>query len=121
MLPRAKDTFSEGRLAKTMKFVSGVLFDTPETSASKKEQETGFEGFGKELPRAFDVLRQAGIMGQNKNKGKEREKPDTEGIEDVLRGCRRVVVIGIHGWFPGAVMRSVLGEVGFLLFLRASY
>jgi len=24
-----------------------------------------------------------------------------EKINDVLRGCRRVVVIGIHGWFPG--------------------
>jgi hypothetical protein len=24
-----------------------------------------------------------------------------EGMKDVLRGCKRVVVIGIHGWFPG--------------------
>ena len=23
------------------------------------------------------------------------------GMKDVLRGCKRVVVIGIHGWFPG--------------------
>ena len=22
-------------------------------------------------------------------------------MKDVLRGCKRVVVIGIHGWFPG--------------------
>ncbi|KAG6855174.1 hypothetical protein H0H87_007294, partial [Tephrocybe sp. NHM501043] len=32
-------------------------------------------------------------------------------MEDVLRGCRRVLVIGVHGWFPGAIMRSVIGEV----------
>ncbi|KAK7035510.1 hypothetical protein VNI00_011803 [Paramarasmius palmivorus] len=31
-------------------------------------------------------------------------------VRDVLRGCKRVVVIGIHGWFPGAVMRTMLGE-----------
>ncbi|KAM6489206.1 hypothetical protein JOM56_015376 [Amanita muscaria] len=31
--------------------------------------------------------------------------------EDVLRGSRRVVVIGVHGWFPGTVMRTVIGEV----------
>jgi hypothetical protein len=24
-----------------------------------------------------------------------------EGIPNVLRGCKRVVVIGVHGWFPG--------------------
>jgi hypothetical protein len=24
-----------------------------------------------------------------------------EGMKDVLRGCKRVAVIGIHGWFPG--------------------
>ena len=25
----------------------------------------------------------------------------SHGMNDVLRGCKRVVVIGIHGWFPG--------------------
>ena len=25
----------------------------------------------------------------------------SRGMKDVLRGCKRVVVIGIHGWFPG--------------------
>lgn len=30
--------------------------------------------------------------------------------EEVLRGCERVVVIGVHGWFPGTVMRTVIGE-----------
>ncbi|KAH6894036.1 hypothetical protein BKA70DRAFT_1117551, partial [Coprinopsis sp. MPI-PUGE-AT-0042] len=32
-------------------------------------------------------------------------------VDDVLRGCKRVVIIGVHGWFPGAVMRTMLGEV----------
>ena len=25
----------------------------------------------------------------------------SHGVKDVLRGCKRVVVIGVHGWFPG--------------------
>ncbi|PPQ81637.1 LOW QUALITY PROTEIN: hypothetical protein CVT25_013609 [Psilocybe cyanescens] len=40
----------------------------------------------------------------------------SEGMKDVLRGCKRVVVIGVHGWFPGAMIRTVLGEVRFLSF-----
>ncbi|KAJ7600337.1 hypothetical protein C8J56DRAFT_767072 [Mycena floridula] len=115
LLPTWQDTFHTSprnsvppqpgsKLSKTMKFVSGVLFakDNPEASRGNraKEKEKEFLHFGKELPRAWDVL-------ENKIH------------PDVLRGCERVVVIGIHGWFPGkfklihskgAVMRTVLGE-----------
>ncbi|ESK92975.1 yml020w-like protein [Moniliophthora roreri MCA 2997] len=43
--------------------------------------------------------------------GTGKEGDGAEGhVRDVLRGCKRVVVIGIHGWFPGAVMRTMLGE-----------
>ncbi|EEB87541.1 hypothetical protein MPER_15077, partial [Moniliophthora perniciosa FA553] len=43
--------------------------------------------------------------------GTGKEGHGAEGhVRDVLRGCKRVVVIGIHGWFPGAVMRTMLGE-----------
>lgn len=100
-----------GKLAKTMKFVSNVLFDHPETPMPVNKVDEDYESFGKELPRSFDVLRQAGITpNAGTKKGKGKEKADVEGMEDVLRGCRKVVVIGIHGWFPGAVMRSVIGE-----------
>jgi hypothetical protein len=37
----------------------------------------------------------AGGIDENENKS------HSFGIKDVLRGCKRVVVIGIHGWFPG--------------------
>ena len=39
------------------------------------------------LPQAWDAL-DAAQAGTTLNK-------------DVLRGCKRVVVIGVHGWFPG--------------------
>ncbi|PPR02906.1 hypothetical protein CVT24_012213 [Panaeolus cyanescens] len=38
------------------------------------------------------------------------EPAKMEEVRDVLRGCKRVVVIGVHGWFPGAMIRTVLGE-----------
>lgn len=80
-----------------MKFVSGVLFaaDKPEArdvrKSKGKAREQEFLHFGKELPKAWDVVQD--ILDP-----------------DALLGCRRVIVIGIHGWFPGAVMRTVLGE-----------
>ncbi|GLB45672.1 hypothetical protein LshimejAT787_2600050 [Lyophyllum shimeji] len=106
VLPTWSDTFHTAprnvipppptsKLTKTMKLVSGMLFATekPEDRAARKgkAREQEFLHFGKELPKAWDML---------------QDKLDT----DVLRGCRRVVVIGIHGWFPGAIMRTVLGE-----------
>lgn len=104
LLPTWADTFHTAprsvipppptsKFAKTMQFVSGVLFATDKHGAGKdsvrrkernkgKGKEQEYVRFGQELPRAWDV------MG---------DKLDP----DILRGCRRVVVIGIHGWFPG--------------------
>lgn len=47
-----------------------------------KEKEHEFSHFGKELPRAFDVV-------------EDKLEPD------ILRGCSKAVIIGVHGWFPG--------------------
>ncbi|KAI0061334.1 hypothetical protein BV25DRAFT_1886938 [Artomyces pyxidatus] len=108
VLPTWDDTFRAGprgtvppppasTLKKTMKFVNHVLFAKDESSGSvgkgkaRARRDEGFAHFGKALPRAWDVV--GGHLDG-----------------DVLRGSKRVVVIGIHGWFPGAVMRTVLGE-----------
>lgn len=71
-----------------MKLVSDVLF-AKESSLSAalgkgKEREPNTY-FGKQLPRAWDVMQ--GTFNS-----------------DVLRGCENVVVIGIHGWFPGETL-----------------
>ncbi|TFK64865.1 hypothetical protein BDN72DRAFT_846231 [Pluteus cervinus] len=107
VLPTWSDTFHaaprnvippppQSKLTKTMKFVSEVLFakDAPTSSGKGREDHVNdvrFTHFGKELPKAWDVVE--GDMDL-----------------DVLRGCQNVVVIGIHGWFPGVVVRTVLGE-----------
>ncbi|KAF9258763.1 hypothetical protein L218DRAFT_934493 [Marasmius fiardii PR-910] len=107
---------------------------------------TVWEEWGKELPRALDVIEgrgppfeeppllrklagipvvveekvgegnspaermSRGIAGKGAG-GRGKEGQSAEGhVGDVLRGCKNIVVIGIHGWFPGAVMRTVLGE-----------
>lgn len=100
-------------VAKTFNFVSGVLFPWDADGGRKgkgRARDKEFVNFGKELPKAFDVF------------GKKLEP-------DVLRGCRKAAIIGVHGWFPGtwlaicsktsfdldcdigAVMRTVLGDV----------
>lgn len=83
-------------LTKTVRFVSGMLFakddgTSTETDKARSKSDEYFADFGKELPRTWDVIGES-IDG------------------NILQGCKRVVVIGIHGWFPGAVMRTVLGE-----------
>ena len=82
--PRAQ---SDTALAKTVRFVSGMLWakDDGASTGKGKARSTDderFADFGRELPRIWDVI---------------GERLDG----DVLQGCKRVVVIGIHGWFPG--------------------
>ncbi|KAL0068380.1 hypothetical protein AAF712_004458 [Marasmius tenuissimus] len=103
-------------------------------SASQTHRDVwSWEEWGKGLPRALDVLEgrgppfeeppvfkklagnpaekmSQGIAGKGAG-GSGKEGQTTEGhVRDVLRGCKKVVVIGIHGWFPGAIMRTMLGE-----------
>ncbi|KAG5220273.1 glycoside hydrolase family protein [Salix suchowensis] len=135
VLPTWEDTFHAqprnhvpppppSTLARTMKFVSGVLFakETSEgessgvgreasgVSATKgsslkwkgksKEIEKEMVHFGKSLPRAWDVMKKHSSTGSGSGSGLAPE--------DVLRGCRKVVVIGIHGWFPGQCLSAPL-------------
>jgi hypothetical protein len=107
VLPTWDDTFlipprssvprvnSDSAFTKTVRFVSGMLFakdDSASVERDKAHSKSGehFADFGNELPRIWDVI--------------------DEQDDNFLQGCKRVVVIGIHGWFPGAVMRTVLGE-----------
>jgi hypothetical protein len=53
-----------------------------ETDKARSKDEEYFADFGNELPRTWDVIGET-LDG------------------NILQGCKRVVVIGIHGWFPG--------------------
>ncbi|KAF6742553.1 hypothetical protein DFP72DRAFT_810885 [Ephemerocybe angulata] len=78
--------------------------------------------FGQELPKSWEVIERA-LSGAQDDGDSRRPglfvgagpTVSAEGVsevleKDVLRGCKRVVVIGVHGWFPGAMMRTMLGE-----------
>ncbi|OAX40788.1 hypothetical protein K503DRAFT_791177 [Rhizopogon vinicolor AM-OR11-026] len=104
VLPTWEDTFHtqprarvpsqpSSAFSKTFQYVSDVLFARDEPVANKKGKgrERPLGPYEKALPRSWDV-----IGGQEP--------------WNVLQGCQRAVVIGVHGWFPGAVMRTVIGE-----------
>lgn len=105
-------------LGKTMNFMSRVIYDKDTGSSDPKGKGRAREGsslgseyrhispsneewtekfgeFGNDLPKAWKIVEESG--GQT---------------TDILRGCRKVVVIGVHGWFPNAMIRTVFGEVG---------
>ncbi|CCM04162.1 uncharacterized protein FIBRA_06324 [Fibroporia radiculosa] len=84
----------KSKLSKTLSLVSGVLFnkDEPEPKGKGKERErhAEFLHFGKELPKAIQTI---------------GEQLDPY----LLNGGCRVVVIGVAGWSPGAVTRTLAG------------
>lgn len=82
-------------LSKTLQYVSGVLFSRDETPLNKgkgKGKETVYSPYDKALPRTWDALGGGAAV-------------------DVLRGCKRVVIIGVHGWFPGRSPPWMCNEV----------
>ncbi len=95
-------------------------------SAAERERKERFQNFGKGLPRAWEVVDHTttGLVASSsatQTPGskpgrfsltlKEEDKVGSLGssershVYDVLRGCKRVVVIGVHGWFPGELPR----------------
>ncbi|KAJ3741327.1 hypothetical protein DFH05DRAFT_1403763 [Lentinula detonsa] len=87
-----------------------------ELLARERQKLRELLNWGQNLPRAWEVIDQA-IENRRKSvqdkKGKVKSmigQEESHKDVDVTRGCKKVVVIGIHGWFPGAVMRSMLGE-----------
>ncbi|PCH42800.1 hypothetical protein WOLCODRAFT_138070 [Wolfiporia cocos MD-104 SS10] len=94
--PKPQQQGAKSKLSKTISLVSGVLFnkDEPEGKGKEKERErerqAQFIHFGKELPKAFGVLEQ-------------------ELDAYMLNGGCRVVVVGVAGWSPGPVTRTLAG------------
>jgi hypothetical protein len=60
------------------------------------------EPIGPTLPRLWSVMEEPTAKGKGKRKAVE---------QGPSRGCKRAVVIGVHGWFPGGLIKSVFGAV----------
>ena len=114
---KGKERVREGGVAATR--ARGEAESGESLSLAEKEKRERFREFGKELPKAWGVLEEGGVdtrgmgFGGSKFGGGSSSlktafglkgpmtREDANGFYDVLRGCRRVVVIGVHGWFPG--------------------
>lgn len=99
--PKSRSSASSA-FCKTMGFVSSVLFAREEDESSKRkgkqrERHPDLEAFGKELPRAWKVLGEA---------------PN----HSILLECKKIVVIGVHGWFPGTVSICFIARFKFKLY-----
>ncbi|KAK7443986.1 hypothetical protein VKT23_015383 [Stygiomarasmius scandens] len=81
----------------------------PQNAKEALSSQTAMPGMG--LEPATTLSLPADMLTAYKGKGKYKANTEvSEAVQDVLKGCKKVVVIGIHGWFPGAVIKSVLGE-----------
>ncbi|KAF8583529.1 hypothetical protein K439DRAFT_1634370 [Ramaria rubella] len=104
VLPTFEDTFGTpprsiplprdaSTIRRTIRYMSGLLFPEEDRRGKGKAREGERETIGRELPRTWDVLG-------------DEEQAAFGGLKDV----KRIIVIGIHGWFPGSIIRQVIGE-----------
>jgi hypothetical protein len=112
---RKEDGKEEYAVTKTIKTLWSIGWGVGGMGSVKGKERAGIRGasgeaspseladFGKELPRALNVL------------GNQIDP-------ELLQGTCRVVVIGLAGWSPGAVTRTIAGGVSlsFLLVLPSS-
>ncbi|KAH9837583.1 uncharacterized protein C8Q71DRAFT_796153 [Rhodofomes roseus] len=93
--PKPQGKSKLAKMSKTISLVSDVLFSKDDEVGGKgkgkeREREAKFIHLGKELPKALDVI------------------GETLNLYMLNGGCR-VVVIGVAGWSPGAVTRTLAG------------
>jgi hypothetical protein len=82
-------------------------------SSRSRAREIDPERWGQELPKAWEVVEphpHSGLQSQPTSPSAGNGKTKTQLPEatlaatvekDVLRGAKRAVIIGVHGWFPG--------------------
>lgn len=96
-LPRSRPPPTESTtntIKKTLGYVSSVLFARDQEANAEgkgkgRDRRPDLHDFGRELPRAWNTLGEAPEM-------------------QTLAACKKVVVIGVHGWFPGPYLSAHL-------------
>ncbi|KZS95642.1 hypothetical protein SISNIDRAFT_452293, partial [Sistotremastrum niveocremeum HHB9708] len=94
-------------LKKTMRAFGGYLLGVDVEQIpdkSQREAEKIEDVVGQNLPRLWDIVEDSQRKDQPSRKKPRLERPD------VLRSCKRVVCIGVHGWFPSWMLRTLTGE-----------
>ncbi|KAI5480231.1 glycoside hydrolase family 2 protein [Pseudohyphozyma bogoriensis] len=97
VLPTFQDTFlrpprsfppKKSKLDKAVSLVQSYLFSLP-PQENEEERRTMKDDPAERLPKCLEV------MGE---------------VREGLEGVRRIVTIGVHGWFPTPMVRSITGE-----------
>ncbi|KAG8878426.1 hypothetical protein FRC20_008349 [Serendipita sp. 405] len=111
-LPRALPPHSRPTpLRKVGRIMSGVFGITnlggPSTPAPSSEIREWQGRAGVHIPRDYENLRASREVGRDLPRVGE-----VLGIHDIgrIRDCKRVAILGVHGWFPGTIMRTLFGE-----------
>jgi hypothetical protein len=91
---------------------AGLDVDTRSTTPLSHIPTFGF--YSAQSPKKSDVPltnkgSQAGVGASGVDEDQDAGS-HSDGMKDVLRGCKRVVVIGIHGWFPGICLLNFLPD-----------
>ncbi|PPQ74223.1 hypothetical protein CVT26_004357 [Gymnopilus dilepis] len=83
-----------------------LVLDNPADAAEgsrpsilEQERLEKFQEFGRELPKAY-------LLGLEHGHWLTGE----DAVKDVLRGCQRVDIVAVHGWFPGTMIRTLPSE-----------
>lgn len=110
-------------LQRTIGYVSSVLFSRPDMEhAGSREIGSSSTKSGFAKGKQKQVMSHADIMEEQMQEfGKELPRAlgsvETNYVNESIGQYRRVVIIGVHGWFPGATIRTVLGEVSYSHFM----
>ncbi|EJT97248.1 hypothetical protein DACRYDRAFT_97335 [Dacryopinax primogenitus] len=126
--PPEADGKPSGALKKTMRYVNKflgappnyrpVLID-PELAEYQRRLEKGKGREGEEVPvplsASSKAMQEKSQVERMKLEGMPALMPRSWAVMGVdrlgeMRAVKRAVVVGIHGWFPGGMLRSVLGE-----------
>jgi hypothetical protein len=129
---RERISARDGSAARARLYNDQEASSAPGESLIERERHERFKNWGKELPKAWHVFEEAGYDTSNMGHGHSGDpfpppmqrrtvssastetspkhvhgvtadaEAEMKGMKDVLRGCTRVVVIGVHGWFPGS-------------------
>ena len=98
--------------------VEGTTTNLDIQTLLQQEREKRLERFGEKLPKAWNIVDPPPVAPATPSikrtlsfEGLLHGGASARQVDDVLRGCKRVVIIGVHGWFPGKFLAASVGGV----------
>ncbi|KAF9511500.1 hypothetical protein BS47DRAFT_1486796 [Hydnum rufescens UP504] len=109
-VPRVNPPPPIGALQKTINVVTRLWLVPPVPPEIEEYRKERRLRYGDETARVADQARQAATRSVGRNLSRVWSVLEGTPAGHTLTDVKRVVVIGVHGWFPGAIARTLLGE-----------